>query len=91
MYIVYNIYSAVGITQNITCLSTPDVILEPYLHVLTGQQVSLRCMATVTRYGMSKHVAGLFFDRILPCVLSLFNTFSDLLEILPSLHLEQKK
>jgi hypothetical protein len=31
------------------------------------------------------------FDRILPYALSLFNTFSDLLEILAFSHLEQKK
>jgi hypothetical protein len=31
------------------------------------------------------------FDRILPYALSLFNTFQDLLEILPSFHLEQKR
>lgn len=31
------------------------------------------------------------FDRILPYALSIFTTFSDLLEILPSSHLEQKR
>lgn len=31
------------------------------------------------------------FDRILPYALSIFTTFSDLLEILPSSHLEKKR
>jgi hypothetical protein len=31
------------------------------------------------------------FDRILPYALSIFTTFSDLLEILPSSHLEQTR